>query len=132
MTTDELIARFEDCTLPADRFDHGAHVQVAWGYLRRHAMPQALQRFTESLQRFAAHLGASDKYHATITGAYVFLINERLDGEARDLSWEDFAARHPELLSWTPSILERYYHPETLKSDRAKRTFVMPDRVQSA
>jgi hypothetical protein len=30
---------------------------------------------------------------------------------------------------WKPSILARYYRDETLSSARAKRTFVMPDRL---
>lgn len=40
-----------------------------------------------------------------------------------------FAERYPELLAWKPSILDRYYTTETLTSDRARRTFVMPDRL---
>ena len=44
-------------------------------------------------------------------------------------SVEAFAARHPDLLSWKPSILDRYYRDETLWSERARQTFVMPDRL---
>lgn len=36
---------------------------------------------------------------------------------------------HADLLAWQPSILDRYYRAETLDSDRARRTFVMPDRL---
>jgi len=42
---------------------------------------------------------------------------------------EDFVARHPDLLTWKPSILDRYYRPETLGSEIARRVFVMPDRA---
>ena len=34
-----------------------------------------------------------------------------------------------DLLTWKPSILERYYTSDTLFSDRARRSFVLPDRV---
>ena len=44
-------------------------------------------------------------------------------------TWEQFAARNPELLTWKPSILDRYYTPDTLASDAARRAFVLPDRV---
>ena len=59
------------------------------------------------------------------------LISERLDeaGAASTLPWPAFAERHADLLAWNPSILERYYRPETLWSERARRTFVMPDRL---
>ena len=92
-------------------------------------MPEALQRFTTALQRFAGKHGASGKYHATITGAYLFLINERMHGDSADATWDAFAATHPELLARTPTILDGYYHAETLRSDRAKQTFLMPDRM---
>jgi len=43
--------------------------------------------------------------------------------------WEPFARANPDLLTWRPSILERYYLPETLASDAARRVFVLPDRA---
>ena len=70
-------------------------------------------------------------YHETITIAYVLMISERLGGTgaASTLPWPAFAERHADLLAWNPSILERYYTPDTLWSERARRTFVMPDRL---
>jgi hypothetical protein len=56
------------------------------------------------------------------------LINERLDGRPRDDTWTDFADANGDLLTWRPSVLDRYYEPETLASERARRTFVFPDR----
>jgi hypothetical protein len=50
-------------------------------------------------------------------------------GNSGDDGWTEFAARHPDLLTWRPSILDRYYKPETLASIRARQTFVMPDRL---
>ena len=128
MTTDELIARFEDATLPGAAFDHAHHVEAAWGYLRRFTLPEALARFTAALQRFAAANGATTKYHATITTAYMLLIAERMTETGAE-EWTEFAARHPDLLAWKPSVLARYYRPETCASERARTTFVMPDRL---
>jgi hypothetical protein len=34
-------------------------------------------------------------------------------------TWTEFAAAHPELLAWKPSILDRYYSEELLRSDLA-------------
>ena len=86
-------------------------------------------RFSNALRAFATAQGKPGLYHETITTAYVLLINERLDDRARELSWNDFAALNPDLFAWKPSILDRYYRPDTLKSDKARRTFVMPDRL---
>ena len=87
-------------------------------------------RFCPALRRFATAKGAPDKYHETMTVAYMLIIAERIDSTAsRD--WAEFAVSNPDLLTRTPSVLSRYYTDETLASERARRGFVMPDRVGS-
>jgi len=128
MTDDEFVRGFEDCTLANDAFHHRDHVRLAWIYLERHPPLEALARFVEGLRRFATFHGHPGLYHETITWAYLFLIHERkADGPAGE-TWEEFAARNPDLLAWKPSILDRYYDAETLGSDRARRLFVLPRR----
>jgi hypothetical protein len=131
MDDDALVRTFEASELPPQGFHHGEHVRVAWYYLRRHTLPEALSRFSDTLRRFAGARGKPGLYHETITTAYVLLINERLDGPARDMSWDTFAATNPDLLAWKPSILDRYYERSTLDSERARRTFVLPDRLRA-
>lgn len=122
MTDRELVERFENLTLEA--FPHRDHVRLAWCYLREDELIDALQRFASGLKRFAAHHGATGKYHETITWGYLLLIHDRMrDGE----TFEEFAARNADLLDWERPILLRYYTPELLWSDRARHTFVWPD-----
>jgi hypothetical protein len=128
MTDDELIAGFESTDLPVERFSHAAHVRVAWWYVRHSPLPEALSRFITGLQRYVASKGAGGKYHETITVAYMLVIAQRVDG-SRDSSWNEFAAAHPDLLVSKPSVLATYYSEALLASDRARRVFVMPDRV---
>ena len=128
MEDERLVAAFEAGQMPESGFHHCDHVRVAWWYLRRDGLYEALPRFSQALKRFALAQSKPDLYHETITTAYVLLINERLDDRARELSWNDFAALNPDLFAWKPSILDRYYRPDTLTSDKARRTFVMPDR----
>jgi hypothetical protein len=125
------VTLFEAGEVPPDGFHHADHVHVAWWYLMRHPMPEALTRFSDALKRFALARGKPDLYHETITTAYVLLINERLGHADRNLSWEAFAEQNADLLQWRPSVLDRYYYPETLGSARAKRLFVLPDRLAS-
>ena len=123
MDNESLIRLFEAGEAPPDGFHHREHVRVAWWYLRESPLPEALGRFGAGLRRFADAQGKPDLYHETITTAYVLLIAERLDDGDRELDWDDFARRNPDLLTWRPSILARYYREETLASARAKRTF---------
>jgi len=126
-----FVAAFEAGQEPPGGFHHREHVRVAWYYLQQHSLPDALVRFSTALRRFAEAQGQPGLYHETITTAYLLIINERLDGPERELGWEAFANRHPDLLTWRPSVLDRYYHKDTLMSDRARRTFVLPDRLAS-
>lgn len=126
---DDLIRRFEDGTLPASDFHHRDHVRLAWLYLDGEPPLTALSRFTEGLKRFASRNGAEGLYHETITWAYLLLIHERKARAGAGETWDEFAARNPDLLSWKPSVLDGYYRKETLDSDLARRVFVMPDRI---
>ncbi|MGE0462608.1 MAG: hypothetical protein AB7Q16_14665 [Vicinamibacterales bacterium] len=129
MTDEELMHAFEAAQVPEGGFHHAQHVRVAWNYLRAHPLPEALGRFCAGLKRFAEAQGATGLYHETITVAYLLLINERWAGSDPATTWEAFAASHPDLLAWRPSLLDRLYAPETLASPRARRVFVMPDRL---
>ena len=122
----ELLDRFVDTTLPADQFHHQQHVKVAWLFVRNHGMPAALAEFSAAIKRFADAKGATGLYHETITWAFLLLIADR---EARQpaATWEEFEAGNPDLLTWKPSILSRYYSKELLASELARRTFLMPD-----
>jgi len=129
MTHHTLIASFESGRMPPAGFHHHEHVCVAWSYLRRYPLLEALERFRTGLRGFAAAQGKPDLYHETITTAYVLLINERMDAGPADADWDAFARLNADLLTWRPSVLDRYYRTETLASDRARRVFVMPDRL---
>jgi hypothetical protein len=121
----EFIAAMEDCTFPAASFDHREHVRLGWLYLREHPLLDALARFIVSLRRYAGSLGATAKYHETITYAFMFLIHERMARFPAD-SFDEFATANADLFC---PILKRYYRSETLASELARNTFVMPDHL---
>jgi hypothetical protein len=129
MRDEELMAAFEAGLEPKGGFHHAQHVRVAWLYLRAHSLPDALGRFTRALRAFAAAHGKPDLYHETITIAFMLVIAERAGEADAPSTWDAFATRNADLLAWKPSVLDRYYRNETLWSDRAKRGFVMPDRL---
>jgi hypothetical protein len=128
MTDEELVAAFESAALPGDAFTHEAHVRVAWWYLRHASFSEALARFSIALRRFAAHLNASGKYHETITVAYMALVAERMENTP-GTDWTAFREAHADLIARRPSILSDYYSDATLQSSRARRTYVLPDRL---
>jgi hypothetical protein len=115
VTDRELVERFEAGTLPGEAFTHRNHVRAAWLYLREWPLFEGVSRFIAALRRFAG-----DKYHETITMAFLLLIAERMNGHA---SFEEFAAAEKDLFA---KPLERYYSADVLASDDARLRFAPP------
>jgi pyridoxamine 5'-phosphate oxidase len=125
MTDEEFLQRFEAADL-AD-FRHADHVRAAWAYAERDGPDGALTAMLEGIRRFADAKGATSKFHYTLTRAWVALV-------------VDARARHPEartaaaLMAACPLLgetraIERFYSAETLESDRARASWVEPDRA---
>jgi hypothetical protein len=127
MTDHELIHRFEHDIVPEEAFHHADHVRLAYAYLCEYPVLEALRKFADALKRFAAARGQTQLYNETITCAYFFLIRERM-ARSKGAGWEQFATENPDLLIWKDGILSRYYAEATLKSDLARRVFVLPDQ----
>jgi hypothetical protein len=129
VTEDEFIAAFENCTLPLESFRHAEHVKMAFLYLRRYPLLEAIRRFSASIVKFATAHGKTNFYNETITWAYLLLMEERRARRGRQETWAEFAVRNPDLLDRHDHVLKKYYRDETLKSDLAKSTFLFPDKL---
>ncbi|HNN94212.1 MAG TPA: hypothetical protein PKI03_18170 [Pseudomonadota bacterium] len=120
-----FLAAFLQRRLPA--FHHRDHVRLAWIYLRQDASLIGLDAFVRALQAFAADAGQPGIYHETMTWAYLLLLRERM-ARCPGTDFATFAGENPDLLTWKPSVLDRYYRAETLASDLARKVFLLPDR----
>lgn len=129
MTEHEWMEEFERCTLPIDSFHHADHVKMAFLYLQNYPPLEALGRFSSALTRFATAHGKPDLYNETITWAFLLLIRERIARANSHPSWDEFILNNADLLCWDNNILKKYYLPETLSSELAKRIFLFPDRL---
>ena len=127
MTNQELIRCFENDEVQEDSFHHADHVRLAFAYLCEYPVLQALEKFASALKRFAAARGKTQLYNETITCAYFFLIHERM-ARCEGVEWEKFADENPNLLTWKNGILNHYYREPTLKSDLARKVFLLPDK----
>jgi len=127
VTGEEFIKQFETGAIAIDSFHHADHVQLAFSYLEKYSVLTALQRFSCALKKFAAAHGKIQLYHETITCAYFFLIHERM-ASSGNVSWAEFESNNPDLFIWKDGILTRYYRDATLKSDLARKVFVLPDK----
>ncbi len=105
-------------------FRHVDHLQVGFELLQRNDFPAAAMLFCQTLKQMTAKAGREGVYHETISVAFLSLIAER-SALNPDLDFEAFKAANPELLD--KSVLGHWYSKERLRSDVARRTFVLPE-----
>jgi hypothetical protein len=117
MSDDEFVRAFESCELSPDLFHHRDHIRLARIYIDRLGAAEATKRFRTSIIKFAGHIGKSEKYHETITLAWMKLVIHAVAAAPADL---------PILLD--KKYIERFYSPELLATDAARTLFVEPDR----
>lgn len=124
MTDDEFLQALESCTLPESEFDHHAHVRAGYLYLKKLDFAEALARIRRSIRAYASYHGKPDRYHETITVAYLALIQECIFERQDGGDWPGFAQSNPELFN--PELLGQFYDRQVLESKVARRVFLLP------
>ena len=123
ISDDELVEGFESASLA--QFHHADHVHLTIVYLARYGRDEALRRLTAGIQRLAAADGHPEKFHVTLTRAWLDLIDAARAMHPDASSAAALVAACPALLD--RSALERCYSPELLRSDRARTEWIPPD-----
>ena len=108
----------------AERFGHRQHVHLTWLAVRRFGTDAAVAVVSNGIQRTARYAGAPQKYHATISRAWVELVGHHL-AESGESDFPAFADHHPALLD--KRLLTRFYRPATLASPQARTGWAEPD-----
>ncbi|MEM7091658.1 MAG: hypothetical protein AAF567_01550 [Actinomycetota bacterium] len=120
-----LMGAFENGTIDPGSFGHREHLRVIWSFVHAYGTLEAVRRFEEGLKRLTADAGHPEKYHATITHAFTFLVSERIHRQGTQ-NWNDFEEVNADLFAWPNATLADLYPAEVLASAEARATFVMP------
>jgi len=124
VSDEEFLRALEGGELPEAEFGHAAHVRAAYLYLRRGDFAAALTRIRAAIGNHARRLGKADRYHETITVAYLALIQQHMCLRGDGGGWPGFARENPELLQ--ADLLLHYYPRSQLQSELARRVFILP------
>jgi hypothetical protein len=117
-------ALMAEATAAAGRFGHREHVHLTWLAVRHAGVPAAVSLVSDGIQRTARYAAAPQKYHATISRAWVELVGHHAAEHGED-DFTAFACHHPALLD--KRLLARFYRPATLASPQARTGWVEPD-----
>jgi len=119
----QFLRALENCSLSEQDFGHAAHIRAAYLYLQSGEFAAALSRMRSAIRNYATSLGKPDRYHETMTVAYMALIQQHIFERGR-ADWESFARDNPELFK--PGLLFQFYPKAQLDSELARRIFLLP------
>jgi hypothetical protein len=121
------LARFARGELDASTFPHREHVRMGFEMLRQHDFAETAYHYSFALRAMTARAGKPEAFHQTITIAFLALIAERMQvGKVADFL--AFERASPDLMD--RSALARWYRPERLAMEAARRTFLLPDAAR--
>ena len=118
------LGRFVRGEIPAHEFPHREHLRMAYEMLRRHDFAESVLHYSRALRAMTARAGRPQAFHQTLTIALLSVIAERMErGTGGDFA--AFERANPDLSD--RSLLARWYRPERLGSEAARRTFLLPE-----
>ena len=112
-------------TGPGGQFRHRQHINLAFYAVRRYGMPDAIGTICGWIQQIAAYERAPQKYHHTVSRAWVELVAHHVAADPDCADFGVFADRNPALLD--KRLLARHYRSSTLAAGPARRGWVEPD-----
>ena len=121
----ELAEILPGITGPSGQFRHRQHINLAFLAVQRYGMPEASARICDWIQQIAAYRRAPQKYHHTVSRAWVELVAHHVDADPGCADFDTFARHHPALLD--KRLLSRHYRSATLAAEPTRRGWVEPD-----
>ncbi len=117
---------FELCEFPPALFKHREHLKLAYIYLVANDSETAYTKMREAIKKFLVHHNADpDKYHETITRAWILAVRHFMEKTSNADSADQFIDQNPEMLD--SNIMMTHYSTELLFSDQARARFAEPD-----
>ena len=108
-------------------FGHREHLELAWTYLRLYPPDEAASVMTAAVRHVARRHGAEDKYHETLTRAWLQFVAVHIQRWGAE-TFEAFLEANPDLLD--RALIEHFYSPGLIFGGRARAAWVDPDLRQ--
>jgi hypothetical protein len=121
----ELVTILPAITGPGGQFRHRQHINLAFYAVRRYGMPDAVGMICGWIRQIAAYERAPQKYHHTVSRAWVELVAHHVAADPDCADFDVFADRNPGLLD--KRLLGRHYRSSTLAAGPARCSWVEPD-----
>jgi hypothetical protein len=121
----ELAAILAEITPAGGRFGHREHIHLAYIAVQRHGPGQAPAVVARWLGHLTAYHRAPQKFHATVTRAWVEIVAHHMAAGPPATDFAAFADAYPLLLD--KKLLARHYSSRALASPAARTGWLEPD-----
>jgi hypothetical protein len=121
----ELAAVLAEIVPPGGAFRHREHIHLAYIAILRYGPDKAAGAVAGWIRHLAAYPRAPQKFHATITRAWVEIVAHHMAAAPAAPDFAAFAERYPPLFD--KRLLTRHYTSRVLASPAAKTGWVEPD-----
>lgn len=121
-----FVASFSNGSLDPKLFSHEAHLRLAWLHINAEGLEPALVNIPQQIQNYVSALGASDKYHHTLTIAAIRTVNH-FKLKSKSDNFIDFIAEFPRLKSHFKELIAQHYSIDIFTLEKAKRDYLEPD-----
>jgi N-formylglutamate deformylase len=105
-------------------FGHREHLELAWYYLRHYSIDEATEVMVAAIQHIARLHGEEEKFHETITRAWLHFVAVHMQRWGAD-NFEEFLERNVDLLN--SELIRHFYSRELILSDAARAAWTAPD-----
>lgn len=117
---------FERYQVDPAGFHHREHLRIAYVLIIKFGPDKAFRRIKKGILALLKYMNAgNDKYHETITYAWLLAIHHFMQVSEKADCFESFIRQNPFLLD--TSIINHYYSKQILEGEEARRRFVAPD-----
>jgi len=108
----EFKNQVEACEFPVSEFDHKAHIRLAYVYLVADNTELAIQLMRDALTALLKYAGIdpSQKYHETLTEAWILAVHHFMNKTESSESADDFINKNTVLLD--SNIMMTHYSAE--------------------
>ena len=120
-------SKVESCQFPVSKFDHRAHLRLAYVYLVENNPEKAVELMRDALTGLLKHAGIdpSVKYHETLTEAWILAVHHFMNKTDSSQSADEFIDCNVVMLD--SKIMMTHYSAEVLFSEKARSKFVEPN-----
>jgi hypothetical protein len=123
----ELAAILAEIVPVGGAFRHREHIHLAYIAVQRYGPDRAAGAVAGWIRHLAAYQRAPQKFHATVTRAWVEIVAHHMAAAPAGQDFAALADRYPPLFD--KRLLTRHYTSRALASPAAKTGWVEPDLV---